>query len=353
MRVPISRPECLTDVVTLSYVLNRHSPRWGGFESSPRRELQRELVRSSGGPISASLRRLVAQNWLEVDCKHQLLSAHRYRPGSRFSSGWADLAEWEEFSLSIWSRESVFAPVVDSALMAHGSLNFSGVLVLGIFVFRPTEVIDFPKLREFLGFAVSAGTIYECLSRLTGHGLVERVARGRYRLNSSWREVVSESDFATKERERARLIDIRTRRETENFKRIFSRGGLTPELRAKVLADNHCAFCGSRRQMEAHEFPPDAWRPPDMEPIWYALCRKCNARESRFYQTHPLSSYDWLGELYIESDLSRQTRRALLERYAPAFNEAIELKDHRKAQSIAARVMLVMRLDSNPRTPGA
>ena len=89
-----------------------------------------------------------------------------------------------------------------------------------------------------------------------------------------------------------------------------------------------------------------------MDAIWYALCRKCNARESRFYQTHPLSSYDWLGEFSIESDLSKRTRRALLEKYAAAFNKALELKDQKKAQSIAARVVLVMRLESNPHTPG-
>lgn len=352
MFFPLTRPERLNDVVALSFVLSQHRFHTGGFESSPRRELQRELVRSSGKPVSASLRRLVANSWLEVNENHQLLAAHRYRPGSRFGVGGADLAEWLEFSLLIWSPESVFAPVVDSALMAHGSLNFSGALVFGIFVCHPREVVDVAKIRERTSSAISDGTIYESLSRLKERRLVERSGRGKYRLNPNWEEVVAEDDFADWERNRARTIDIRTRKETENFKRIFSRSGLTPELRAKVLADNRCAFCGSGQGMEAHEFPPDVWRPPDMEPIWYALCRKCNARESRFYQLRPRSSYDWLGELSVKSDLSKGTRRALLERYAPAFNKALEMKDHKKAQSIAARVMLVMRLEGDPRTPG-
>lgn len=351
MQIPVSRPTELTDVVTLSFVLSQRTYGWDGFESLPRRELQRELVRSTGWLMSASLRRLVAQNWLERDSKHQVLAAHYYRPGSCFDSGQADRAEWEEFSQAMWSSESVLAPVIDAGLMAHGSLNFSGVLVFQIFVVNPMELINVQRIRNSLSSVISLSSIYVCLSRLTERGLVEKVARGKYRLNFNWRAVVSGEDFASWERERARLIDLRTRKETENFKRIFSRSGLSTEQRAKVLADNYCAFCSGSNLMEAHEFPPLAWRPPEIAPIWFALCRKCNARESRFYQMHPRLTYDWLEELSVESDLSRRTQGALFERYASAFNKALELKDHKKAQSIAARVMFVMRLDGHPRTP--
>ncbi len=349
MELPDELPKSLNDTFALSYVVyNLKSV--NGYGSQPRRELQRALTRASGQPVSRCLSRLVSQGWLEVDRKHPVLHAHRYRLGSRISAD-DTLVQWERFSSSIWEPTSPLSPIVDASLATHGSLNFTGVLVLAVFLFRPSTVMTASEVRDALRQSVSVRTVEYRLRTLTAMRLVERVTRGRYVLHSGWLDVISDQGFARRERTRAIRIAANTRAQTANFQRIFGRSGLSLELRSRVLEDNKCAFCGSGVQMEAHEFPPLAWRSEDLEPLWFALCRKCNAREARFIQAHPKESYQWLESLVVDSSLSTRTRNRLYERYAYEFNQQLKLKKYQKAQSIAARLMILMRVDDNPPTP--
>lgn len=353
MLIPDSFPEKASDAMTLSFVLFQHIQHRGQFTSAPRRELQRKTSRKSGGSTSACLRRLVAQRWLEVDRRHAANSAHLYLPGERYLSGEASLLQWEMFSLAIWSPDSVLAPVLETSLCSHGSLNFSGILVFSYFVFHPNQIVKTSEVVRCLSTVVSRGTVDSRIARLVDRQLVERVGRGRWRLNPAWESVVEGEGFAMWEKNRANRIEMVTRAETENFQQLFRRGGLTSYQRAKLLKGKWCAFCGNHRKVEAHEYPPAAWRPAGLEASWFALCRRCNARESRFYQTHPRSTYDWLEVLTVESKLSTSTIQGLRERYAVALNEALKTKNFRKAESIAARTRFLMRLENYPRTPTA
>jgi len=353
MLIPDSFPEKTTDAMTLSFVLFQHSHLRGKFTRAPRRELQRKTSRKSGGSTSASLRRLVAQRWLEVDRRHAANIAHCYLPGERFVSGEACLLQWEKFSRAIWSADSVLAPVLKKSLCSHGSLNFSGILVFAYFVLHPNRIIEISEVARSLSTVVSRGTVDNRIARLVDRQLVERVGRGRWRLNPEWESVVEGDGFAEWEKNRANRIEMVTRAETERFQQLFRRGGLTSHQRARLLVGKRCAFCGNHRQVEAHEYPPDTWRPVDLEASWFALCRKCNALESRFYQLHPRENYDWLEALSTESKLRISTIQSLRERYAVAINEALKTKNFKKAESIAARTNLLMRLENYPRTPNA
>jgi hypothetical protein len=352
MRLPRQLPKRIADTYALAYVVHCISRGFTESAAVPRRTLQRELHRACGSGVSRCLTRLVCSDWLQSDEKHQIVRANSYRLGPLFEDVEV-LREWQEWSRVVWALDSTLSQITRSPLSRHGSLNFSGVLVLQVLASSTRSSLTPKEVYALSAGLVSIRTIQKALLKVVRLGIVMKLEHGAYSIDGNWQRLLEDSTRGSWEEYRAHQIADATKRESERFQRMLNRGRLTSWERLGMVTGKRCAICAQAWAEEAHEFPPNSLRNPELSPLWFPACQQCNRRESRFLQLHPRDSYEWLGVLKGSSTLGEETTRLLMERYALAFNQALAAGDVRKANSIAGRAVILMGLKGNPATPVA